>query len=233
MVQRVLVVIDIHIADGALMSETGKKWALENGVKLPDNFWSSCDRLYELLVETNKEYNLTRIDSYEGYLIKHVVDSLAILKYFPVLSKPGNSLADIGCGAGFPSLILALARPELRVTAIDSSGKKVVFVASAAEKLGLDNLTAFHGRTGEMVHKAEWRERFPLITARAVGSSVKIYQDAWRMLTERGRFILYKTPGQAGDELPELLKQKPQRHWKLSESFSLPDAQGERVFLYF
>lgn len=233
MVQRGLVVVDFHNAYGALMSEVGKRWAADNGIKLPDNFWNGCDCLYELLVETNKEYNLTRIESYDGYLIKHVVDSLAILKYFPLLAKPGMELADIGCGAGFPSLILALARPGLRVTAIDSSGKKVAFVASAASELGLSNLTAFHGRTGEMVHKEEWRGRFPLITARAVGSSVKIYQDAWRMLTERGRFILYKTPGQAAEELPELLKQKPQRHWKLSDSFSLPEAMGERVFLYF
>lgn len=225
--------IDFYIAYGALMSDVGKKWAVENGIKLPEKFWDGCDRLYELLIETNKEYNLTRIDSYEGYLIKHVVDSLAILKYFSILSKPGISLADIGCGAGFPSLVLALARPELHVTAIDSSGKKVAFVAKAADLLGLNNLTAFHGRTGEMVHKEEWRERFPLITARAVGSSVKIYQDAWRMLTDRGRFILYKTPGQAATELPELQKQKPQHHWKLSDPFSLPEAQGERIFLYF
>lgn len=228
-----MVAVDFHAAYGALMSvDVGKKWAEAGGLKLPDGFWSGCDHLYGLLTETNKEYNLTRIDSYEGYLIKHVVDSLAILKYFPVLSKPGIAIADIGCGAGFPSLILALARPGLRVTAIDSSGKKVAFVASAAESLGLKNLTAFHGRTGEMVHKAEWCGRFPLITARAVGSSVKIYQDAWRMLTEGGRFILYKTPRQAAEELPELQKHKPLRHWRQSETFSLPEGMGERVFIY-
>ncbi len=201
----------------------------------PAGFAGKCRELYKLLCEANAVTNLTRIDSEEGFTVKHVLDSLYILDYFPFLTEKSDKiqLADVGCGAGFPSLVLALCRPELKITAIDSAGKKVAFVAMAAERLGLANLTAVQGRTREMACRSEWAERFDVITARAVGAAPLIYTDARKMLKSSGRFILYKTPNQAAEELPELKKIKPARPWRVTADFQLPDASGDRCFIYF
>ena len=197
------------------------------------DFTEKCIALYALLTEANSKFNLTRIDSEEGFWCKHVYDSLAIVRYFPFLKTNPLPLADIGCGAGFPALILAAAFPHLAVTAIDSAGKKITFVAEAAKKLGLKNLTAVNGRSTELARKVEWKGKFQVITARAVGSGVIIYADANRMLASGGKFILYKTPNQAEEELPLLRRVKPERKWRMSENFELPDNAGSRTFLYF
>ncbi|MDD4817233.1 MAG: 16S rRNA (guanine(527)-N(7))-methyltransferase RsmG [Victivallaceae bacterium] len=201
----------------------------------PDGFAGKCRELYALLIEANAVTNLTRIDSEAGFAVKHVLDSLYILDFFPFLTADAEkiSLADVGCGAGFPSLVLALCRPELKITAIDSTGKKIAFVRLAAERLGLANLTAVQGRTREMACRPEWKGRFDVITARAVGAAPLIVVDAEKMLKPSGRFILYKTPNQAAAELPELKKLKPARPWRQTAGFQLPDDSGDRCFLYF
>ena len=203
--------------------------------ELPEEarFIATCTDIYALLVEANSRFNLTRIDSEEGFWCKHVFDSLAIVRYFPFLKANPLPLADIGCGAGFPALILAAAFPHLAVTAIDSVGKKITFVEETAKKLGLTNLTAVHGRSTELARKPEWQGKFQVITARAVGSGVVIYADANRMLASGGKFILYKTPNQAAEELPLLKRVKPERKWRMTENFELPDNTGSRTFLYF
>ncbi len=203
--------------------------------KLPDAeaFLLNCQKYHALLEEANKTVNLTRIDSYDGFMIKHILDSLYIVKYFPFLSRECVNLADVGCGAGFPAVVLAMAFPNLRVTAIDSIGKKVRFVEAVKQAVNLTNLTAVQGRSREMGYKAEWQSKFQVITARAVGNGAVIYAEAVRLLAPGGKFILYKTPHQALEELPLMGNIKPSRKWHLTETFSLPQESGERTFMYF
>ena len=95
-------------------------------------------KLYDfsnLLVETNKTFNLTAITDEKEIILKHFVDCAAILKYIP----QGSTLVDVGCGAGFPSLPIAILRDDVRVTALDSTAKKINFINSTAEKLSIGN----------------------------------------------------------------------------------------------
>ena len=191
--------------------------------------------LYRILTAANTQVNLTRIASEEGFWLKHVADSLLIGVAFPDLVRRPMRVGDIGCGAGFPSLILALAYPVWQITAIDSVGKKTAFVASAAAGLELENLEVVTGRTREMGHKPVFQKRFDLLTARAVGEAAVIYADARRLLADHGRWIFYKTPEQAEAELAALQKSPPagpRLHWQLTRREELPGGAGARVFLH-
>jgi 16S rRNA (guanine527-N7)-methyltransferase len=147
-------------------------------VKDPGKFTENCRILHAFLEEYNTHVNLTRLTSPEDFCYKHVCDSLSIANVFPEIAEKPLAIADIGCGAGFPSLILAAAFPQLKITAIDSIGKKITFVKLAAEKLQLNNLTAIHGRSNELNCKVEFQRKFDIVTARAVAPSPKIHQQA-------------------------------------------------------
>lgn len=116
------------------------------------------------LAEANKVMNLTAITDEDGVIFKHIVDSLMISPYVP----SDASLIDVGCGAGFPTLPLAIMRPDLHITALDSTEKRVKYVARTAERLGLTNVQTVVGRAEELAHDAKYREAFDCATARAV-----------------------------------------------------------------
>ena len=195
-------------------------------VEDPARFAAGCEELRLLLEEANKCVNLTRITGKEEFDLKHAADSLLIVRFFPELLTGAFQVADLGCGAGFPSLILALANPRLRISAIDGTLKKLVFVENAARSLGLAGVTVVHGRAEELNRRQEFRGRFDFVTARAVAESPKLARAASAFPRRGGRFVFYKTPGQAAGELP-LLGSK----WHVTSAFDLPGC-GERVMVY-
>ena len=194
-----------------------------------------CSMLYNILLIANEQVNLTRIDSEEGFWIKHVADSLLLGVAFPDLTRMKLRVGDIGCGAGFPSLVLAMAYPDWQISAIDSVGKKTAFVESAAVGLEIKNLEVINGRTREMGHKPLYQKKFDLLTARAVGVIPTIYSDARRLIADRGRWIFYKTPEQAAEEL-EVLRNNPppgaRLRWQATKVEELPDNAGSRLFVH-
>ena len=204
-------------------------FAAECGVADPERFVRLCGCFFELLTAANAEFNLTRITSRADFEVKHVADSLAIARCFPEFAAEALRVADIGCGAGFPSVILAAAFPDLRVTAIDSTQKKIAFVAGAARELGLTNLTPVAGRAVELARLPEFAGQFDVVTARAVATAEKLCREGRKMLDMGGRFILYKTPGQA-DELAALEQERGIR-WGATPEFTLPGGAGSRLFL--
>ncbi len=124
-----------------------------------------AEKLYELsnlLVETNKVTNLTAITDEKDIILKHFLDSATVCDCF----LDGWRVLDVGCGAGFPSLPLAILRPDLKITSIDSTGKKINFVNRAAEFLGLTNIEAICIRAEDFA-KTD-REKFDACTSRAV-----------------------------------------------------------------
>ncbi|MCP3964969.1 MAG: 16S rRNA (guanine(527)-N(7))-methyltransferase RsmG [Lentisphaerae bacterium] len=214
-------------------SEEFKSFCESCGIADFEQFIEKCDCLFELLIAANTKVNLTRIQDKEDFLVKHVADSLAIGRYFPQLNS-NLQLADIGCGAGFPSLVLGIAFPELQITAVDSIGKKTAFVESAAHELNLSNVNVFTGRTREMNRRQEWLGRFDILTARAVSDLRTLYREAKNLLKPEGQFIFFKTPEQASSELGNLqkLSSKNNISWLLTDTFELPASGGKRLFVY-
>lgn len=198
----------------------------------PVSFKTHCLKLFNLLKQAGEKTNLTRITDEKDYFIKHIIDSVMIAKFFSDIAMEPLSVADIGCGAGFPSLVLAIAFPRLKITAVDSTGKKINFVNSSASELGLKNIKGVHGRACELNRKKDWENRFDIITARAVGNSKMLYTDTKNMLKKDGVHIFYKTPGQAEPELPELAAIPNGPVWKKTPEFVLPEDAGTRLFIY-
>lgn len=204
------------------------------GCGVPDaaDFLRRMQEFHRLLCAENAIHNLTRIVSPEEFAIKHVADSLALVRSFPDLAAAAPEVADIGCGAGFPSIVLAAAFPDWRITAIDSTGKKAGFVARAAAELGLLRLTAVQGRAVELNRRREFQYRFDLVTARAVAAAGRLWRECSRFPRRPGgRFIFYKTPGQAAEELAGLAAQTPGWHWSATPEFELPEGAGRRLFV--
>lgn len=189
--------------------------------------------LRHLLVEENKTRNLTRITEPEDFWVKHVFDSLLIADAYPAIFAEGAKFADLGCGAGFPSLVLAAAFPEIRVTAIDSRGKKTDFVSMAAKQLGLENVSVVTGRGRELARKEEFKNRFDVIVARAVSDASTVLREVREMLNSGAKLVLYKSPELAEDELREIRTARSAEdfEWSISERFKLPNDMGDRVFL--
>jgi len=201
------------------------------GVPDPEKFAEKCLRLRALLIEANEKVNLTRLTGEEDFAVKHVADSLELPACFPEYAAKETRIADLGCGAGFPSLVLAAAFPLWHVTAIDSTGKKIGFVRTAAAALGLGNLTAVHGRVNELNRKEEFQGQFDIVTARAVADSETLVRDASRFPAPGGCFLFYKTPGQAEEELPRLKKSFPRWLWRATAPRLLPCGAGTRLFV--
>ncbi len=191
-------------------------------------FGAQCEVLRQLLIEGNARCNLTRITEREDFFQKHVEDSLLIFREVPEIAEKPYLVADIGCGAGFPSLVLALAYPRLHITSIDSTGKKIDFVRHAAAALHLTNLNAIQGRAVELNRQEEFRHKFDLVIARAVAPSPKLAGETTNFLNRTGFYCFYKTPNQAAEELPQLAGDA-RYLWRITDTLEL--AFGERCFV--
>ena len=191
----------------------------------PQEFVLQAEKLRDIVLEVNKSFNLTRITDPTEFMVKHVADSLMIGKFFASEIAAAKSVADLGCGGGFPTLVLALAYPHLQITGIDSTGKKVRFVQETAEKLNLTNVRTIHARVEELNKQKEFMHKFDIVTARAVAEGRILAKYASNFPTEGGRFIFYKTPNQAAEDLQTL-------KWQTTESYELPLDMGTRVFLW-
>lgn len=130
-------------------------------------------RYAELLVQWNAtRMNLTRIISPQGIAVKHFLDSLALLT---VSRPPQNArVLDVGTGAGLPGLALKIARPDLRVTLMDGTAKKLLFCRAVADDLGLENVEVVHARAEDAAKRPDLAGRFDWVTARAVAPLDKL-----------------------------------------------------------
>jgi 16S rRNA (guanine527-N7)-methyltransferase len=197
----------------------------------PASFLETCGAFYRLLTEENKKYNLIRIHSEPDFWYKHVADCILLGKYFPDLASQPVRLLDVGSGAGLPALLLAAAYPRLKVTALDSSHKKADFIRMAAGILRVP-LTVLTARAGELNRQAEWRQRFEVVTARAVAEARKIFSEVRHLVGPGGKIILYKTPAALAEiRAVAPLFEKYGWRWEASAEFALPEDSGRRLFI--
>ena len=155
---------------------------------LTDETAENLYKFADLLVETNKITNLTAITDDKGIILKHFIDCASISEHV----DSGARLIDVGCGAGFPSIPLAIIRPDLTITALDSTGKKIDFVRNTAKALGLDNINAVCARAEEYVATEGMRESFDHATARAVSRLNLLSELAMPFVKIGGSFVALK-----------------------------------------
>ncbi|MCX7016022.1 MAG: 16S rRNA (guanine(527)-N(7))-methyltransferase RsmG [Candidatus Sumerlaeota bacterium] len=137
------------------------------GVSLPEERVDALARHFALVLEANARLNLTAIVDPRDAALKHYCDSLALLRVMDDWPAPGQA-ADVGSGAGFPGIPLAIARPQWRWALIESKRKKAEFLQDAVGRLRLDNVEIALGRSEELARRPPWRDGFDLVVGRAI-----------------------------------------------------------------
>lgn len=159
------------------------------GLSLPAGAPSRLLAYQDELLKWNTAYNLTAIREPQQVVTRHLLDSLSLL---PLLKD--GALLDVGSGAGLPALVLAIARPELPVVALDSNGKKARFMRHAVRSLRIDNARVIEGRVEDLAG-----ETFPQITSRAFASLADFVALTRHLLAPGGQWVAMKGKLDAGE----------------------------------
>lgn len=170
---------------------------------LTDEILEKFYQLFVIMLETNEKMNITAITDEDAVIARHFADSLLLLR---ANIESGSKICDIGCGGGFPSFPIAIARPDITVMGVDSTAKKIAYVNDTAAKLGLKNLTAISARAEDISSVGgEYREKFDLVCARAVAALPILSELCLPFVNVGGRFVALKSKT-ADEELADSKK---------------------------
>ncbi len=171
-------------------------------VTIDKDAFARLDKFAEMLIETNKSFNLTAIKEPDDVTVKHFADCLAIFKYVDI---PENAkIIDVGTGAGFPGLVLKLARPDIKMTFLDSTRKKLGFIENVLNKCGVEG-EILHMRAEEAAQLTKYREQFDFATARAVAALPVLSEYCLPFVKQNGSFISMKS-AESNEEIGEAKK---------------------------
>lgn len=164
-------------------------------IHVPRGTFEKLEQYAEFLVAYNQHVNLTAVTEGEEILKKHFLDSLLLHQLAGSCFPKSAKLLDIGSGAGFPGVPLALIRPDLQMTLLDSLNKRIVFLEKLRNLLDCD-YTAIHGRAEDFAKKSEYRESFDVVTARAVASLPTLAELSLPYVKTGGYWIAMKGPNE-------------------------------------
>lgn len=168
------------------------EYARAFGIDLTPVQQENFERYYHLLVEWNERFNLTTLTEYTAVQIKHFLDSLSAAPLLQGAGVNGKKLIDVGAGAGLPGMALAIAFPELRVTLLEATGKKVRFLDTVIRALPLENALAVHGRAEEFAHDAKQRAQYDFAVARALAPMPTLVEYTLPFVRMGGQLVAYK-----------------------------------------
>lgn len=196
-------------------------------ITLTENQYEQFQKYFELLAEWNEKMNLTAITDESGVALKHFADSLSFLNFVDI--PQNSSLADVGTGAGFPGVVLKIARPDIKLTLIDSLNKRLVFLGEVCAQLGID-AELIHSRAEDGARDEKLRESFDFAVSRAVARMNVLSEYCLPYVKVGGAFCAMKG-AQANEEFKESLNAINTLGGKLEKKyfFELPENGGERA----
>lgn len=196
-------------------------------ITLTENQYEQFQKYFELLAEWNEKMNLTAITDESGVALKHFADSLSLLNFVDI--PQNSSLVDVGTGAGFPGVVLKIARPDIKLTLIDSLNKRLVFLNEVCSQLGID-AELIHSRAEDGARDEKLRESFDFAVSRAVARMNVLSEYCLPYVKVGGAFCAMKG-AQANEEFKESLNAINTLGGKLENKyfFELPENGGERA----
>lgn len=205
-------------------------------IEISDDQINCFEKYYELLIEKNKVMNLTAITDKEDVIVKHFIDSIALIPY--LLDKGINinnklKIIDIGTGAGFPGLPLKIMLPDVKFTLLDSLNKRVSFLNEVIDELKLKDIEALHGRAEDYASDNKYREKYDICVSRAVANLSTLSEYCIPFVKEDGFFISYKA-GESEEEINNSKNAIKILGGKINkvEEFVLPGTDASRVFVF-
>ena len=203
----------------------------ELGLTLDDNQLDKFGLFFDSLVSENEKINLTSITDYHEVYKKHFIDSLSLISYGVDLSKE-LSIIDIGSGAGFPGIPLKIVFPDLHITLVDSTQKRVSFLDNVIKELNLSDIEAVHNRAEELAHNSCFREKFDICVSRAVANLSTLTEYCLPFVKTGGLFIAYKSENVV-DEVDKAQNCISLLGGKLDNTmaFTLPNSDISRSFI--
>lgn len=192
-------------------------------ININNDMLNKFELYYNKLIEVNSYMNLTAITEHDQVYLKHFYDSLTITK---AIKGDNYNILDVGAGAGFPSVPLAIVKPNINVTIIDSLNKRINFLNDLTKYIGIDNVLAIHARAEEFIKNK--RESYDYVTARAVARLNVLAELCMPYVKVGGYFIALK--GNDKEEIDEASNAIKVLGGKIEKiiNFNLPDDQGER-----
>lgn len=164
----------------------------EAGLKLSEHQYEQFIKYMKLLQEWNEKVNLTAIIEDEDIIKKHFIDCIKAFKSKPI--KSAKTIIDVGTGAGFPGLPIAIMSPDTKVTLLDSLNKRVNFLNTVVSELALKNVITIHSRAEDGARKIELREKFDVATSRAVANMAVLSEFCMPYVKVNGHFVALKGP---------------------------------------
>ena len=158
-------------------------------IVLTENQLAQLKQYFELLIEWNEKMNLTALTAPEDVALKHFADSLLLLRYCDI--EKNARVIDVGTGAGFPGMVLKIARPDIQLTLLDSLQKRLGFLDEVCNELGFDDVELIHSRA-EDGSRTELRDSFDIAVSRAVASLNTLCEYDMPYVKVGGRFIAMK-----------------------------------------
>jgi len=223
----------LSIANLPKMAEIWEKTLNWQPTNLQEN---QFQQLYQLIIAGNRQINLTRITEPEEFWEKHLWDSLRGIApkqiFIPGIDR-GKRIIDIGTGAGFPGLPMALIFPNSQVTLLDSTGKKIAFIETVLSALALNNVKTLLGRAEEIGQQYEHRQNYDVAVIRAVGNVSVCAEYSLPLVRKGGLAIIYRGSwSEAENESLETAVEQLGGVVELIEEFSTPLSNSMRHCLY-
>lgn len=194
-------------------------------IEITDEQLLSYFTYMNLLLEWNEKVNLTAITEVNEVILKHFIDSMTVLKFL----EESKDIIDVGTGAGFPGIPIAIMNPNKRITLLDSLNKRINFLNEVCNELKIDNIKTIHGRAEDFGQNKDYREKYDIAISRAVANMTTLSEYLIPFIKLGGRCICMK-----GNEIEEELEQAKYVIKLLGgkiervEKFNLPNSDIER-----
>jgi len=199
------------------------------GVEFTTSSLEALDFFLNELMRWNRKMNLTGIKDPHGIVVKHFLDSVAVSPYI----SPGSSLLDVGSGAGFPCIVLKILDPGLKVTSIDSSGKKLSFQRHLIRRLGLEGADTVQARLPDPQVVERFNKVFDYAISRAFGSLEALLRIARPLIKDTGVVIAMKGKMEGRDGTSNNVAKQFNMKLQRTVSFTLPFTTADRTLLFF